>query len=203
MAGALLVASIVNFVLLIGERQRALLIEQSGFPIARFVDVSRDVITSPPALGRPAPIVRQGPGRYQVQASNQIDSRSLPRDAGLEHRLHAALLDAGLTPGDIRASVQTITRPERGAAMRERLEGKGQASRKTDHGRRARQMIFVPMVAPALPARRVRSSWRCRSPMDAGLRASRLGLKERAAISFCSASAHSSSLRLCLQLRSG
>lgn len=151
MAGALLVASIVNFVLLIGERQRALLIEQSGFPIARFVDVSRDVITSPPALGRPAPIVRQGPGRYQVQASNQIDSRSLPRDAGLEHRLHAALLDAGLTPGDIRASVQTITRPERGAAMRERLEG--QRSGFPENGPRAQSPSndFRPDGGPRPP----------------------------------------------------
>lgn len=125
MAGALLVASIVNFVLLIGERQRALLIEQSGFPIARFVDVARDVTASPPERGRPASIARQGPGRYQVQASNQIDSRSLPRDAGLEQRLRAAVLDAGLTPGEIRASVQTIIRPERSAGMRERLGGQG------------------------------------------------------------------------------
>jgi len=122
MAGALLVATLVNFVLLIGERQRALLIEQSGPPIARFVDVSRDVFALPPALGQPVAIPRQGPGRYQIQAANLVDNRALPRDAGLEQRLLTALTDAGLSPRDVRASVRSVPRPERGAGgQRERL----------------------------------------------------------------------------------
>lgn len=114
MAGALLVATIVNFVLLIGERQRALLIEQSGPAMARFVDVSRDVFALPPAPGQPVAIPRQGPGRYQVQSANLVDNRGLPRDAGLEQRLRDALIDAGLTPRDVRASVRNVERPERG-----------------------------------------------------------------------------------------
>ena len=122
LAGALLVATIVNFVLLIAERQRALLIEQSGPPIARFVDVSRDVFALPPAFGQPVAIPRQGPGRYQVQAANFVDNRALPRDAGLEQRLLAALTDAGLSPRDVRASVRSVPRPERGiGGQRERL----------------------------------------------------------------------------------
>ncbi|MDP3495883.1 MAG: ATP-binding protein [Hyphomonadaceae bacterium] len=123
MAGALLVASLVNFVLLLGERQRALLIEQSGAPMARFVDVARDVSASPPERGRPLPIMRQGPSRYQVQAGNPIDNRALPRHAGLEERLHDALVDAGLEPTQIRASVRSIIRPERGGlAQRNRAD---------------------------------------------------------------------------------
>jgi len=126
MAGALLVASLVNFVLLLGERQRALLIEQSGFPMARFVDVARDVIASPPERGRPVPIMRQGPSRFQVLAGNPIDNRALPRDTGLEQRLIAALADAGLAHDQIRASARTIMRPERSAlSQRNRLDGGG------------------------------------------------------------------------------
>lgn len=114
MAGALLVASVVNFVLLLGERQRALLIEQSGAPMARLVDVARDVVASPPERGRPVPIMRQGPSRYQLQARNPVDNRDLARDSGLEKRLLDALGDAGLQVTEVRASVRNILRPERG-----------------------------------------------------------------------------------------
>jgi len=120
MAGALLVASIVNFVLLIGERQRALLIEQSGPPIARFVDVARDVFESPPPAGGPAPIARRGPSLYQVQAGNPIDNRTLPRDSELEQRLVVALADAGIQTTSVRASVRSVMRPERGGGQRQR-----------------------------------------------------------------------------------
>lgn len=123
MAGALLVASVVNFVLLIGERQRALLIEQSGPPIARFVDVAREVFGSPPPAGAPTPIARLGPGRYQIQAANPVDSQELPREAELEQRLIAALADAEIQAVSVRASVRSVTRPERGAGeQRRRLD---------------------------------------------------------------------------------
>lgn len=115
MAGALLVASIVNFVLLLGERQRALLIEQSGAPMARLVDVAREVVASPPERGAPTPIMRFGPSRYQLQAGNPVDNRALPRDGELEKRLLDALADADITITEIRASVRNIVRPERGA----------------------------------------------------------------------------------------
>lgn len=115
MAGALLAASLINFVLLVGERQRAGLIEQSGPAIARFVDVARDVFAvPPPAADRPTPIMARGPGRHQVMGGNPIDNRGLARDAGLEHRLTAALADAGLDATEVRASTHSVLRPERG-----------------------------------------------------------------------------------------
>lgn len=116
MAGALLIASLVNFVLLLGERQRASLFEQSLPAIARFADIAYEVFEAPPPItermvfgGR-----RQGPGRYQLILHNPIDLRGLDRDAGLEERLHESLVNAGLTPGELRASARVIARPDRG-----------------------------------------------------------------------------------------
>lgn len=116
MAGALLVASIVNFVLLIGERHRAQLIEQTGPAVARFVDVAREVFASPPELDHPTPITRLGPSRYQVQDSNPVDMRKLVHDGAMEQRLSSALKDADLEALQIRASVTTIIWPDRGGS---------------------------------------------------------------------------------------
>lgn len=116
MACALLIASIVNFVLLLGERQRAAVIEQSSAPIARFVDVAVTVFaTPPPQTARPFFVGRpQGPGRYGLQPEDPVDTHGLPRDAGLEQRLANALADADLHPEVIRASSRTVERPPRG-----------------------------------------------------------------------------------------
>lgn len=114
MAGALLVASVVNFVLLIGERHRAQLIEQTGPAVARFVDVAREVFSSPPEPGRPTPIARLGPSRYQVQNGNPVDTRNLAREGTMEQRLSSALKDADLDVLQIRASVTSIMLPDRG-----------------------------------------------------------------------------------------
>jgi signal transduction histidine kinase len=113
MAGALLIASLVNFVLLLGERERAAFIEQSGPAIARFTDVGVDVFASPPAEGERLAILdrRQGPGgRYQVAIYNPVDNLGLERDANLERRVHDALANAGVSVAEIRASSRVTTR---------------------------------------------------------------------------------------------
>ncbi len=115
MAGALLIASLVNFVLLLGERQRAGFIEQSGPAIARFVYVGLDVFEAPPPEGGRLAIFdrRQGPGgRYQVSKNNPIDNNSVERDAGLEQRLRDALVNAGLSTSEVRASSRVINLPQ-------------------------------------------------------------------------------------------
>jgi len=114
MAGALLVASAVNLVLLIGERHRAQLIEQTGPAVARFVDVAREVFSAPPEIGQRTPIVRLGPSRYQIQNANPVDTRNLTRDGTMEQRLSSALKDADLEALQIRASVTSIMWPDRG-----------------------------------------------------------------------------------------
>lgn len=115
MAVALLVASTVNFVLLLGERQRAALIEQSGPAMARFADIAAVVFADPPdELLRPSGNGRpQGPGRYSLQANNLIEAHGLNRDATLERRLAEALSDAGVKATDIRASTRILPRPDR------------------------------------------------------------------------------------------
>ncbi len=124
MAGALLVASAVNFVLLIGERHRAQLIEQTGPAVARFVDVAREVFSSPPPTGQQMPIARLGPSRYQLQDTNPVETRNLPRDGTMEQRLSSALKDADLDAVEIQASVHTIMWPDRSAmgGMRPRFD---------------------------------------------------------------------------------
>lgn len=134
MAGALLVASLINFVLLLGERERAGFIEQSGPAIARFVDVAVDVFATPPAEGERLAILdrRQGPGgRYQVAQANPVDNYSVPRDAGLERRLASALANAGIAATEVRASSRVTSRGPRppqgfGESNRERPQLRGE-----------------------------------------------------------------------------
>lgn len=114
MAGALLIATIVNFVLLLGERQRASLIEQSVPAIARFADTSFEIFESPPPENERLVIVgrRQGPGRYQLALNNPIDNRKLERDSALEARLRDALGNAGIAATEVRASSRILRRSD-------------------------------------------------------------------------------------------
>lgn len=115
MAAALLVASLVNFVLLLGERQHAALIEQTGAPIARFADVASIVFADPPeALTRGYAGGRlRGPGRYLLMKATPIDTYALPRDREIEQRLAKALADNDVKANAVRASVRTMERPDR------------------------------------------------------------------------------------------
>lgn len=115
MAAALLVATLVNFVLLLGERNRASLIEHSVPAIARFADIAFEVFELPPPVNERIVIAgrRQGPGRYQLAASNPIDNRALERDGALEARLREALASAGVAAVDVRASSRIVRRSDR------------------------------------------------------------------------------------------
>lgn len=125
MAGALLIASVVNFVLLLGERNRAALIEQSLPAIARFTDIAYEVFDVPPLASERLVIGgrRLGPVRYQLLPNNPVDLRQLDRDSDLERRLQAALASAGLAPKEIRASARIVQRLDR------RPEGYGSDAR--------------------------------------------------------------------------
>jgi signal transduction histidine kinase len=117
MAGALLIASAVNFALLLAERYRADINEQSGPAIARFVDNAAEVVVAlPPARLRPINVGRpQAPGRYMVTQDNAFDIRNFQRDSGLEQRLRQALSDAGVAITEVRASARDVDRPFPGA----------------------------------------------------------------------------------------
>lgn len=124
MAGALLMASVVNFVLLLGERQHAALIEQSVAPVARFTDVATTVFADlPEEIGRGGGRAR-GPSRYLLLAQAPVEQYSLPRNAEIEQRLAKALKDSGVEVTEVRASVRTMERPDRIAQILQAL-GRG------------------------------------------------------------------------------
>jgi signal transduction histidine kinase len=112
MAGALLIASAVNFTILMGERYRAGFIEQSGPAIARFVDVAAEIEVRPLA-GRQLQLRPRGPGRYQILPGNPIDNRNLQRDDRLEQRLVRALAEADVEVAEVRAASRVVGRQER------------------------------------------------------------------------------------------
>ncbi len=160
MAGALLVASIVNFAILMGERYRARINEQSGPAIGRFVDVVAETIAAPPPMRqRPIQLERQrGPGRFFVAEQSPIVLRSLRRDEALERRLQRAFEDAGVTVvPEVRASTSIVMPSERGRPPG-RSDGQffrpGQGDRPFFAGRpldrRAREII----LSAQLPDRR-------------------------------------------------
>lgn len=115
MAGALLIASMVNFALLVGERQRAGLNEQNGPSVARFVDVASEVFAAPPVDQQATFVIerRRGPSRYNVSENNPVDGRSLRRDQGLEQRLLRNLKEANITVTEVRAATRVISRTAR------------------------------------------------------------------------------------------
>ncbi len=109
MTAALLIASAVNFALLLGERSRAGLIEMSGGPIARFVDIAAEVMADPPAQGEPLRRGRpQFGGRLNV-ADNSLASRpAYRRNIRLEQRLARAFETAGVEVGAVQASTRQL-----------------------------------------------------------------------------------------------
>ncbi len=113
MAVALLIASAINFAILMGERYRAGINEQSGPFIGRFVDNAATVFSAPPPDNGPLGVGRGQGGRYLLMRVNPIDQRGLKRDLRLEQRLHRALEEAGVTASEIRASTRIVERPER------------------------------------------------------------------------------------------
>lgn len=107
MAGALLVASAVNFTILMSERYRAGLVEQTGPAVARFVDLTADVMENPPpqlAFGR-------GGARFAILPRNQVEVRGLPRNRQLEARLTSAFEQLGVRVPQISAATTMADRP--------------------------------------------------------------------------------------------
>lgn len=118
MAGALLVASAVNFAILMGERSRAGLNEQSGPAIGRFVERVVEAAALPSAELQRMVEVGRG-GRYSIARNNPVDMRNLRRDDRLEQRLRRALDEAGLQITEVRASTRLVERPDRWQGGRE------------------------------------------------------------------------------------
>ncbi len=160
MAGALLVASIVNIVLVLGERQRAAFIEQTGGPIARFADAAAAVVAHPPASGRQS-FERSRRSRYMLQQTTPISDFDLPRDTGVERRLAAGLHEDGVEEPVVRASVRLVSGTDRiGEQLSElmREDAPGPVPRPDGRPRRPNEPALEVVLSVQLPDGRWLSS---------------------------------------------
>jgi signal transduction histidine kinase len=129
MVAALVVASAVNFIFILGERSRAALIETSGPAVTRFVDVVQEVIANPdPQQNRGAGFGfggRMRGGRFLISNDSPVDQRRLPRDAWIEGRMTKALQDADVHVITVRAAIRAFDANDRLPGERV-LRGPGQ-----------------------------------------------------------------------------
>jgi signal transduction histidine kinase len=131
MAGALLVASAVNFIILMSERYRAGIVEQFGPPVARFVDITSEVMDEPP----PELSFGRGGARFVIQLFNRVERDGLRRNPQLEARLVNAFEQLGLTPPSLRAATKVAERPPPVFRMRGGSPGPGERLRDFRDGR--------------------------------------------------------------------
>lgn len=108
MAGALLIASIVNFVIVFGERHRAIFIESTSGVINRYAEAAHDVVTHPLPPNGPEPSERTRRSRYVFSDASLVDAVNLPRDRGVERRLISSLIDNGVPNPVVRAATRTV-----------------------------------------------------------------------------------------------
>jgi signal transduction histidine kinase len=102
-AAALLVAQAVNFALLLSEGQRARLLQTETPALSRLVGAAQAISAAPPAQRETLARRLSGGGtRFTVTERSAVERRALTRDRPLEHRLAAALSEAGIG----RAAVQ-------------------------------------------------------------------------------------------------
>ena len=120
--GALLVAQLVNFALILNERQKVSLAQNQGPAITRFAAVASDLHQAP-AEFRFAVIAdasRRG-ARFRVDAESAV-AEAADRDAAIEARLRQALAGNGVAVSDVRAELRSAPRggggggPGRGSA---------------------------------------------------------------------------------------
>ena len=113
MVAALLVASAVNFVFILGEHSRAGLIEITQPAIFRVIDIVSELNETPPTItpaARPGVGMFRAPrgGRYFISSDDPVSRRGLRRDTGVEDRLARALKDANVNHLEIRAALRAF-----------------------------------------------------------------------------------------------
>ncbi|MFN3389278.1 MAG: ATP-binding protein [Allosphingosinicella sp.] len=101
---ALLVAQMVNFALILSDRQRLSLAQTEAPAVAHFVHTAAQARSN----GGFAVPARGGRGAaYAVGGKSLIDQAGLPRTPALEARLRAALAEAGIEARQVRAARST------------------------------------------------------------------------------------------------
>ena len=110
---ALLVAQAVNLAFILNEQQKLSLARNEGPAIGRFTQAAAVVAATLPE-GRPLLLGahRVGPGAdYRLVRRSLIDRQALPRNAEIEERLAAALAEARVPVGAVRAASRVEPAP--------------------------------------------------------------------------------------------
>ena len=110
---ALLVAQLINFALILNERQKLSLAQNQGPAITRFVSTATDVAQAAPEFRL---IVvedssRRG-ARFSLGPQSHVGTAA-DRDGGVEGRLRDALVEAGIEARDVRATFASERRQSR------------------------------------------------------------------------------------------
>lgn len=110
---ALLVAQLINFGLILGDRQKLSLAQTEGPAIARFVVAASAYADAPDEFLRP---VGRGRGRrfhIRVSSLELVDKDSV-RDTDIERRLRQSLSEAGVRTVQVRAAIGIGIHDQRG-----------------------------------------------------------------------------------------
>jgi len=110
---ALLIAQLINFALILNERQKLSLAQNQGPAITRFVSTAADVRQAAPEFRTilVEDSSRRG-ARFSLDAQSLVRTGS-ERDQGVERRLRSALDEAGASAHDVRATLADERRQTR------------------------------------------------------------------------------------------
>ncbi|HEX8585998.1 MAG TPA: ATP-binding protein [Allosphingosinicella sp.] len=117
---ALLVAQLVNFALILNERQKVSLAQNQGPAITRFASVAADFSDAPAEFkGAVLEDASRRGARFALEPAAAVGDADA-REARVEARLTETLAQAGVTASEVRAASRTEARPPRA-----RVEGRG------------------------------------------------------------------------------
>jgi len=119
---ALLIAQLVNFALILNERQKLSLAQIEGPAITRFASLAADIAAAPPP-SRAAIIddASHRGARFHIEDASNVPPAS--RDSAIERRLRNALDNVGVGPAAVRGGIVELSwrrynRRERGQLVR-------------------------------------------------------------------------------------
>jgi len=114
---ALLVAQLVNFALVLNEREKLSLAQNQGPAIARYAAVAADLAQAAPEFrGAVLEDASRRGARYSLDAASAVAAGET-RDADVEARARKSMAEAGAKPGEVRATSRTQARRSGGGEV--------------------------------------------------------------------------------------
>lgn len=108
----LLVAQLINFALILNDRQRLSFAQNEAPAIARFVNMAAELTPLPQAERERLLYARQGGRRFRLSDVGGIEGATIERNLRLEARIRTAAADVGVRLGDIRAGIDRTPPPQ-------------------------------------------------------------------------------------------